>query len=89
MCSQHLQLKRVDLDRSLAKKKKKRKEKKKKKKKKYLPPSSNLEKPPDEKQLRFFMRPYGQHMKWLGIEVLEKMNSWVFLRCFISFVHAV
>ena len=49
MCSQHLQLKRVDLDRSLAKKKKK---------KKYLPPSSNFEKPPDEKQLCFFfMRP--------------------------------
>ena len=52
MCSQHLQLKRVDLDRSLAKKKKK-------KKKKNLPPSSNFEKPPDEKQLCFFMRPYN------------------------------
>ena len=50
MCSQHLQLKRVDLDCSLAKKKKK----------KYLPPSSNFEKPPDEKQLWFFMRPKTQ-----------------------------
>ena len=47
MCSQHLQLKRVDLDRSLSKKKNK----------KYLPPSSYFEKPPDEKQLCFFMRP--------------------------------
>ena len=40
MYNLQLQLKRVDLDRSLAKKK-------------YLPPSSNFEKPPDEKQLCF------------------------------------